>query len=85
VRRRARDRDDAWRSEQRENHQMAKLEDIELAGHRDQIVADVKRLVEKYRAIFDWDVPEIDQAAADKLILREIGKALDQIERKLLA
>lgn len=64
---------------------MAKLEDIELAGHRDQIVADVKRLVEKYRAIFDWDVPEIDQAAADKLILREIGKALDQIERKLLA
>jgi hypothetical protein len=64
---------------------MAKLEEIELAGHRDQIVADVKRLVEKYRAIFDWDVPEIDQAAADKLILREIGKALDQIERKLLA
>jgi hypothetical protein len=64
---------------------MAKLEDIELAGHRDQIVADVKRLVEKYRAIFDWDIPEIDQAAADKLILREIGKALDQIERKLLA
>ncbi|HYA72205.1 MAG TPA: hypothetical protein VEF36_03510 [Roseiarcus sp.] len=64
---------------------MAKLEDIELAGHRDQIVADVKRLVEKYRAIFDWDVPEIDQAAADKLILREIGKALDQIERKLSA
>ena len=64
---------------------MAKLEEIELAGHRDQIVADVIRLVEKYRAIFDWDVPEIDQAAADKLIVREIGKALDQIERKLLA
>ena len=64
---------------------MPKLEDIELAGHRDQIIADVKRLVEKYRAIFDWDVPEIDQAAADKLILREIGKALDEIERKLLA
>lgn len=61
-----------------------KLEQIELANHREQIVADVKRLVEKYRAIFDWDVPEIDQAAADRLILGEIGKALVDVEKKLL-
>ena len=39
---------------------MAKIEEIELEAHRGQIDADVKRLVEKYRAIFDWDVPEID-------------------------
>ena len=63
---------------------MPKLEQIELQHNRDQIVADVRKLVEKYRAIFDWDVPEIDQAAADRLILREIGKALDDIEKKLL-
>lgn len=61
-----------------------KLEQIELANHREQIIADVKRLVEKYRAIFDWDVPEIDQAAADRLILGEIGKALVDVEKKLL-
>ncbi len=61
-----------------------KLEQIELKTHRRQIIADVNKLVEKYRAIFDWDVPEIDQAAADLLILREIGKALDEIEKKLL-
>ncbi len=52
---------------------MPDLEQIELANHRDQIDADVRKLVDKYRAIFDWDVPEIDQAAADNLILREIG------------
>jgi hypothetical protein len=62
---------------------MAKIEEIELEGHRSQIIADVKSLVEKYRAIFDWDVPEIDQGVADKLILVEMRKALDDIENKL--
>lgn len=28
---------------------MAKIEERELEGHRDQIIADVKKLVEKYR------------------------------------
>lgn len=63
---------------------MAKIEEIELEGHRSQIIGDVKSLVEKYRAIFDWDVPEIDQGVADKLILVEMRKALDDIERELL-
>jgi len=62
---------------------MAKIEQLELEGHRNQIIADVKSLVEKYRAIFGWDVPDIDQHAADKLILAEIRKALDDIEREL--
>ena len=64
---------------------MAKIEQMELDGNRNQIIADVKSLVEKYRAIFDWDVPEIDQNLADKLILAEIRKALDDIEKQLLA
>ncbi|MHB1332006.1 MAG: hypothetical protein ACYCY1_05370 [Sulfuriferula sp.] len=63
---------------------MAKMEQLELEGHRSEIITDVKNLVEKYRAIFDWDVPEVDQGAADKLILAEIRKALDDIEMKLV-
>ena len=63
---------------------MAKIEEKELEGHRDQIIADVKELVEKYCAIFDWDVPDIDQTVADKLILTEVRKALNEIEHKLL-
>ena len=63
---------------------MAKIEQLELDGHRSEIIADVKRLVGKYRAIFDWDVPEIDQNLADKLILAEMRKALDDIEKELL-
>ncbi len=63
---------------------MAKIEERELKGHRAQIVGDVKKLVEKYRAIFDWDVPDIDQTAADKLIVAEIRKAVGALEQKLL-
>ena len=63
---------------------MAKIEQIELEAHRGQIDADVKRLVEKYRAIFDWDVPEIDQAAADRLIIAEMRKAFDALEERLV-
>jgi hypothetical protein len=63
---------------------MAKIEEKELEGHREEIIADVKKLVEKYRAIFDWDVPDIDQAAADELILMEVRRALNELEHKLL-
>lgn len=63
---------------------MAKIELLELEAHRSQIINDVKKLVEKYRAIFDWDVPDINQGYADKLILVEIGQALDSIEKELL-
>jgi hypothetical protein len=62
---------------------VANIEQTELDGHRDEIIADVKKLVEKYRAIFDWDVPDIDQTVADKLILSEVRKALDEVEKKL--
>jgi hypothetical protein len=63
---------------------VGEIEQRELEGHRDQLIGDVRRLVEKYRAIFDWDVPDIDQNAADRLILVEVRKALDDIEKKLL-
>ena len=63
---------------------MAKIEERELEAHRDEISADLKKLVEKYRAIFDWDVPDIDQTVADKLIVTEVRKALNELEHKLL-
>ena len=62
---------------------MAKIEEIELDAHRNQIIADMKSLVDKYRAIFGWDIPDIDQRAADKLIFSAIRKELDNIEKDL--
>ena len=48
---------------------MAKMEQLEMDAHRTQLVHDVAALVDKYRTIFEWDVPEIDEGAADRLIL----------------
>lgn len=62
---------------------MGRIEVAELENHRHQIVTDVGKLVEKYRAIFEWDVPEVDQAAADRLILGAIRQALDRLEHGL--
>ncbi|HYP69072.1 MAG TPA: hypothetical protein VEP67_12595 [Thiobacillaceae bacterium] len=59
------------------------IEQIELDRHRVQIIADVKGLVEKYRLIFDWDIAEIDQKLADKLIVGAIRASLDEIEKEL--
>lgn len=62
---------------------MGKMEQLELDAHRSEIVADMRSLVEKYRAIFDWDIPEIDEDAAEKLILAAMHTALDDIAAQL--
>lgn len=59
---------------------MAKIEQLELNAQRERLNADVKKMVEKYRSIFEWDVPDIDQALADRLIVAAIRQALDGIE-----
>lgn len=63
---------------------MAKIEQMELDRRHNKIIDDVKNLVEKYRSIFAWDVPDIDEKFSDKLILVEFRKALDHIEKELL-
>ena len=59
---------------------MAGIEQLEMDAHRAQLVVDVRALVEKYRAIFDWDVPEVDEALSDRLILKALRQALDDVE-----
>ena len=59
---------------------MAKIEQLEMDAHRARLAADVKSLVEKYRSIFDWDVPEVDEALSTQLILKALRQALDDID-----
>lgn len=60
---------------------MKKMEQVELDAYRINIVTDMRNLFDKYRTIFDWDIPEIDQQAADKLILAAMHSALDDISK----
>ena len=62
---------------------MAKMEQIELERHREQLTDDVKGLVDKYRSIFEWDIPEVDEGAVDRLILGALREALDGVEQAL--
>jgi hypothetical protein len=41
---------------------MKMIEYLELDAHRAQISSDVQQLVEKCRSIFEWDVPDVNQA-----------------------
>ena len=50
-----------------------------MDAHRKDLIKDMHRLLEKYRSIFGWDIPEIDEKGADKLILAAMHKALDDI------
>lgn len=62
---------------------MTRIEQIKLEWHRKQLTADVRDLVEKYRSIFEWDVPDIDEAVSDRLILAAIRQALEAVEESL--
>lgn len=62
---------------------MKMIEHLELDAHRSQISSDVQQLVEKYRSIFEWDVPDVDQVLSDKLILGAIRRATDEVEQAL--
>jgi len=61
---------------------MTEIEKVELAAHRSDIIEDVNNLIEKYRAIFGWDVPDIDESLANRLILNEVRQALDDIQNE---
>jgi hypothetical protein len=58
---------------------MKKMEQLELDAYRKDIIKDIRGLLEKYRTIFGWDIPEIDQQGAYQLILAAMHKALADI------
>ncbi|MEO8545528.1 MAG: hypothetical protein ABI434_18240 [Burkholderiaceae bacterium] len=63
---------------------MARIEQLELDAHRKLLTADVRGMVEKYRSILGWDIPDIDLADSDKMILGAMRRALDSADRSLI-
>lgn len=56
------------------------IENIEMNKQRKSLDNDVKKLVNKYIKHMDWDVPDINEAKARKLILDEIKLAISRLE-----
>ena len=61
---------------------MANFEQMKMDAHRAQLNGDVMSLVEKYRSVFGWDVPEVDEALSNRLILNAVRQAVDDIEHE---
>ena len=59
---------------------MAKMEPLEMDAQRAQLKDDLKDMVEKYRTIFAWDIPELDEGLGDRLIFKALRQALDEAE-----
>ncbi|WP_350433154.1 hypothetical protein ABIS04_08395 [Shewanella sp. H8] len=60
---------------------MSDVQNIEIERYQDNITEDIRKVVEKYREIMAWDVPENDTVEADRLILKAIHSAIAGIEK----
>ena len=58
------------------------IEDIEMNRQRPSLDKDVQKLVDKYIKIMDWDVPDIDEPKARRLILDEIKLSISRLENQ---
>jgi hypothetical protein len=60
---------------------MPGLEKVEIARYRRELDQDVRHLVKKYCRIMSWEVPEVDEREASKLIFKALREALDEAEQ----
>ena len=50
--------------------------------YADEIHEDVEKIFSKWLKRYGWDVPEMDEDLAARLILTEMRKKLDELEAK---
>jgi hypothetical protein len=60
---------------------MANLEQVEIERYRRELKDDVDHLIRKYCRIMSWEVPELDEAEAARLIFRALRDALADAEK----
>ncbi|MDX1345986.1 MAG: hypothetical protein R3179_08815 [Sedimenticolaceae bacterium] len=61
---------------------MSGTEEIQMARYYNELEDDIRHILNKYGRIMGWGIPELDEAAARRLILDAMHKALDEIERE---
>ena len=62
---------------------MSEMQQIEITRYHDRIVKDMQHLIERYREIMAWDIPENDPTEADRLIFKAVHAALAEIEKDM--
>ena len=64
---------------------MAEMHEIEIKRYRQEMLEDVRALVEKYRRAMEWDIPDDDETESDRAVFEAIRKSLDAVEHELIA
>ena len=59
---------------------MKTIEQVEMDRYRAELNDDLRHLVKKYCRIMGWEVPELDEAAARRLIFEALRDALARAE-----
>lgn len=59
---------------------MATIEEVELGRYAQELEDDVRHLVKKYSRIMGWDVPDLDETAARRLIFEALRASLARVE-----
>ncbi|WP_456374593.1 hypothetical protein [Thiolapillus sp.] len=61
---------------------MTDVQKMEIGRYREEIEEDVRKLVDKYLSIADWDIPENDEKRSIDYILFAIRENLEKIENE---
>ncbi|KAA6184011.1 hypothetical protein F2Q65_13725 [Thiohalocapsa marina] len=56
---------------------MPSQEQIEMSRYQRELEHDVQHLVKKYCRIMSWDIPELDEKEASRLILDALQTAVN--------
>jgi hypothetical protein len=59
---------------------MKTIEQLEMARYSAELEDDLRHMVKKYCRIMGWEVPELDEKEARKLIFESMHHALEKVE-----
>ncbi|WP_296701595.1 hypothetical protein [Thiocapsa sp. UBA6158] len=59
---------------------MATLEEVEMERYARELEDDVRHLLLKYCRIMAWDIPDLDEKAARRLILAALRASVTHVE-----
>jgi hypothetical protein len=59
---------------------MATIEEIEMGRYAQELEDDLRHLVKKYSRIMGWEVPDLDEKAARRLIFEAMRSSVARVE-----
>jgi len=59
---------------------MTSPETVQMERYNSELEDDMRHILKKYSRIMGWGIPELDEAAARRLILEAMRQALAKVE-----